>query len=210
MSLAEMPRSILAETLDPSEQEPARLMTLEEMLALPEVDVDRELFEGRLVERPMTLRNRWHSGAEARLARLLCEWLETLPEPRGQIHSGEAGFRIRRNPDTSVGIDVAYVSAEVIAATPETSPYFEGPPILAVEILSPSNLHGEMVEKIRAYLDAGVALVWLVDPYFRTVIVYRPDVPPQMFNVQQELSGEPHLPGFKTAVTRIFSGSSST
>ena len=65
-----------------------------------------------------------------------------------------------------------------------------------------------MVEKIRAYLDAGVALVWLVDPDFRTVIVYRPDAAPQMFNVQQELSGEPHLPGFRTAVARIFSASS--
>jgi Uma2 family endonuclease len=210
MSLAEMPRSILAEPLEFPEPEPARLMTLEEMLALPEADVERDLIEGRLVERPMTRRNRWHGGAEARLAHILDEWLEALPEPKGLIVSGETGFRIRRDPDTSFGIDLAYVSTEVIAATPETSPYFEGPPVLAVEILSPSNLHGEMVEKIRAYLDSGVKLVWLVDPYFQTVIVYRPDAFPEMFNIRQELTAEPHLPGFKTAVARIFSHSPSS
>ena len=204
MSLAEMPISISSEALDDPVMNPDVLMTLEEMLALPDAEVERDLIEGRLVERPMTKRNRWHGRVESRLARLLDQWLDTLPEPRGEIVSGETGFRIRRNPDTSVGIDVAYVSAEVIAATPETSPYLEGPPILAVEILSPSNLHGEMVEKIRAYLDAGVALVWLVDPDFRTVIVYRPDGAPEMFNVHQELSGGPHLPGFQAAVARIF------
>ena len=209
MSLAELPGSFATENTAVVEEETSRPMTLEEMLALPAADVDRDLIEGRLVERPMTKRNRWHGRAETRLAYLLEVWLETLPEPRGEIVSGEAGFRIRRNPDTSVGIDVAYVSAEVIAATPEKSPYLEGTPILAVEILSPSNLHGELVEKIRAYLKAGVALVWVVDPDFRTVVVYRTDAAPQMFNVQQELSGEPHLPGFRVAVARIFSGSSS-
>ena len=204
MNLAELPVSASPMAVDEPAMGSNRLMTLEEMLDLPGADVERDLIEGRLVERPMTKRNRWHARVEIRIGFLLERWLETLPEPRGEIVGGEAGFRIRRNPDTSFGIDVAYVSAEVIAATPETSPYLEGPPVLAVEILSPSNLHGEMVEKIRAYLDAGVSLVWLVDPDFRTVIVYRPDGAPEMFNIHQELSGEPHLPGFRTAVARIF------
>ena len=204
MSLAEMPPSILTGAMVEADPESFRPMTLEEMLALPDDDVERDLIEGRLLERPMTKRNRWHGRSETRLAHLLERWLEAQPEPRGEIVSGEAGFRIRRDPDTSVGIDVAYVSAEVIAATPESSPYFEGPPILAVEILSPSNLHGEMVDKIRAYLKAGVPLVWVVDPSFRTVIVYRPDGEPELFNVHQELSGGPHLPGFRTAVAGIF------
>ena len=204
MSLAEIPVVIAGVDVIAVPGESDRLMTMEEMLALPEGDVQRELIDGKLVERPMTVRNRWHAGVEARLAGILDRWLLTLPTPRGEIVSGEAGFRIRRNPDTVVGIDVAYVSAEVIAATPATSPYFEGPPILAVEILSPTNQHGEMVDKIRAYLAAGVRLVWLVDPDFHTVIVYRPDGPPDLFNVQRELTGEPHLPGFQTTVERIF------
>src|SRR5947209_19345065 len=108
-------------------------MTTEEMLALPDDGIDRELIGGRLREKPMTMRNRRHSRIQARVTRLLDCWLDTQAEPLGEVVAGEAGFRLRRNPDTSVGIDVAYVSAETIANTPETSAFFEGPPVLAVE-----------------------------------------------------------------------------
>jgi Uma2 family endonuclease len=46
--------------------------------------------------------------------------------------------------------------------------------------------------------------VWVVNPADRTVRVYRPDVRPQLFNDEQELAGEPHLPGFRTPVARLF------
>jgi Uma2 family endonuclease len=180
------------------------IMTTEEMLALPEDGIDRELIRGELRERPMTKRNRWHSRSTIRLGYLLEEWLERQPEPRGEVVGGEAGFRLRRGPDTTVGIDLAYVSAEVVASTPEHAVFFEGPPILAVEILSPSDRHEEVSVKVRAYLDAGVALIWLVDPDFRTVRVHRPGAPPELFNELQELSGEPHLPGLRVPVARIF------
>src|SRR5690242_760867 len=117
---------------------PPRMWTTEEMLALPDDGMDRELIRGQLRERPMTMRNRRHSRIEARVSHDLVRWLDTQPEPRGEVVAGEAGFRLRRDPDSSVGIDVAYVSAEVAAATPERSAFFEGPPVLAVEILSPS------------------------------------------------------------------------
>src|SRR5262245_20137524 len=111
-------------------------MTTEEMLALPGNGVDRELIRGRLREKPMTMRNRRHSRVEIRVGTVLENWRETQPEPRGQVVGGEAGFRLRRDPDSSVGIDVAYVSAEVAAREPDAA-FFEGPPVLAVEILSP-------------------------------------------------------------------------
>src|SRR5215217_3565139 len=92
---------------------PPSLMTTEEMLALPQNGVERELVAGHLRERPVTRRNHGHSRATIRVGSLLERWLEQQPEPRGEVVGGEAGFRLRRNPDTSVGIDIAYVSAEV-------------------------------------------------------------------------------------------------
>jgi Uma2 family endonuclease len=181
-----------------------KVMTTEEMLALPDDGMDRELIRGKLKERPMTKRNRWHSSVEARLAHLLSGWLERSANQGGDIVSGEAGFRLRRHPDTTVGIDVAYVSAEVVEKTPEKSVFFEGPPVLAVEILSPTDKHREITEKTRAYLEADVPLVWWVDPEFRTVMVHRPDAEPELFNVRQELSAEPHLPGFRIPVANLF------
>src|SRR5689334_17467074 len=90
---------------------PPSLMTTEEMLALPENGMDRELINGELREYPMTKRNQWHSSTEANIAYYLKGWRDQNPDRGGRVVSGEAGFRLRRNPDTTVGIDVAYVSA---------------------------------------------------------------------------------------------------
>jgi Uma2 family endonuclease len=183
---------------------PPSPMTTEEMLALPENGMDRELINGEIREYPMAKRNQWHATTEVKISQVLANWLDQHPELGGKIVGGEAGFRLRRNPDTTVGIDVAYVSAEVVRNTPREAAFFEGPPVLAVEILSPSDRQEEIAEKVRAYLESGVPLVWLADTEFRTVLVHRPDAEPELFNVRQELSGGAHLPGFRVAVAKLF------
>ena len=47
-------------------------------------------------------------------------------------------------------------------------------------------------------------IVWVVDPSFSTVTVYRPDAKPQLFNADQEITAEPHLPGLRFAVAELF------
>lgn len=80
----------------------------------------------------------------------------------------------------------------------------EGVPVLAVEILSPSDKQDEVEEKIDDYLGAGVQQVWEVNPRRRTVTVYRPNQEPEFFNVTQELNAEPELPGFRVSVLALF------
>ena len=180
------------------------LMTTEELLAMPDDGVDRELIRGELRERPMTRRNRWHSRIEAKIAQLLGNWLDQQPEPRGAIHSGEAGCILRRDPDTTVGIDVAYFSAEIAHQESDETTLLVGAPVLAVEILSPSDKQEEIDEKVDEYLVNGVALVWIVDSHFQTVTVHRPDAEPEMFNIEQELTGDSHLSGFRVPVAKFF------
>jgi Uma2 family endonuclease len=183
----------------------APLMTLEEFLQLPvDESIDRELIRGELRERPMTYRNRWHSKVEATIAYILNAWNRTLPRPRGSVYSGEAGCLLRRNPDTIVGIDVAYMAAQADVLDFNGTSLLVGPPLLAVEILSPSDRHDDINEKVDEYLAAGVKQVWVVDPHFRTVRVHRPGAEPVLFNVHHELSGEPDLPGFRCPVAEIF------
>ncbi len=148
MSLAEAPR---------------KLWTAEEIFALPDDGIHREIINGELRERPMTVRNRTHSKIEATIVGCLREWLKQLSEPRGKISCGEVGFRLRRAPETLVGIDVAYASAELIAATDPQSVFYDGPPVLAVEILSPSDQYGDWAEKVELYLEVGT-VVWVVEP----------------------------------------------
>jgi Uma2 family endonuclease len=174
-------------------------MTVEQLLAMPDDGVDRDLIRGRLREKPITRRNRLHTHAVARITHLLEMWCERQSEPRGEVHAGEVGTILRRDPDTTVGIDVAYFSAEVVDRQSDNTTIIE-----AVEVLSPSDKHEEVREKVLEYLDTGVPLVWIVDPYFQTVQVHRPHDAPEMFNREQTVSGGDVLPGLKIAVAEIF------
>jgi Uma2 family endonuclease len=183
-------------------------MTTEELLALPEDGVERWLLRGELrekgSEKDMTRRNRRHSRGMGKLAYFLESWRLLQPEPRGELLVGDVGFRLRRNPDTTVGIDLAYISAQLAAGLPQNVYLIDGIPILAVEILSPSDDQDEILEKVSEYLAVGIPLVWVIEPVFQTVTVYRPGAPPELFNTLQELTGDPHLPGFRVRVADIF------
>lgn len=182
-------------------------MTTEQLLALPDDGVDRDLIRGKLVEKPAAPRNRRHSRTEANLACLLERWLELQPDPRGEVLCGGVGLQLRHDLDTTVGVDLAYISAETVELTPEDAYLIDGIPILVVEILSPNDQQEDILSKLGEYLDCGVKLVWLAEPVFRTITVFRPDTEPQMFNSTQELSAEPHLPGFRMPVAAAFARS---
>ncbi len=120
-------------------------ITAEQWFALPDDGIDRDLIEGELSEKPMTKWNRFHSRTVTRLAYLLEAWLQTQPAPAGEVYTGEVGTILRRSPDTAVGIDVAYFSAETVARQNESTTLMVGSPSLAVEVLSPS----DKLEEIR-------------------------------------------------------------
>lgn len=181
-----------------------KIWTTKEMLDLPDDGKDRWLIRGQLWETEMTKRNRFHSRTMARVASLLDQWLASQPEPRGEVTCGEAGFIIRKNPDSTVGIDVAYVSPEVASRPFGSTTLYDGIPTVAVEILSPNNTDEEMVEKVRDYLDVGIPHVWVIQPILKTVTVYRPNFPAAIFSGDQIVTAEPHLPGFSAPAKAFF------
>ena len=134
---------------------------------------------------------------------LLGVWLRARPAPRGKIASGEVGCRLRGTKDSGVGIDIAYVSAALAAGSPRKPTVYNGPPILAVEILSPSDTHEVVVDKVGLYLEVGT-VVWLVDPDLQTVTIHRPDSAPSLLSANDEIRDEPYLPGFEARVADIF------
>lgn len=183
------------------------LMTSEQLFALPpSKKVDRWLFRGELRESKVTKRNPNHTGAVMALGRILGNWAVEDPATRGRVHGAEAYFRIRRDPETNVGIDVALASPEQQAAVRKKTNYIDGPPVLAVEVLSPNDKQRDIDVAIEEYLECGVKLVWIVNPYTETVAVYRADRKPELVNADEELSGEPFLPGFRCPVYQIFLG----
>ena len=188
-----------------SESQTVKLMTSDDLFALPPSKrVDRWLFRGELRESKVTKRNPSHSGVTATLARVLGIWLVQQPKPRGKLYSNEAYFRIRKDPETNVGVDLALSTPEQAANTKKKASYVDGPPVLAIEVLSPNDKQKDITEAVEEYLDCGTKQVWIVDPYTETVTVHRPGVEPVMYTRSQELPGGDDLPGFSSPVAEIF------
>jgi Uma2 family endonuclease len=130
--------------------------------------------------------------------------LKSQKQPRGKAYAGECYFRIRRDPETNVGIDIAIATPEQAAATSKKDSFVDGPPLLAVEVLSPYDKSKDIHEMIEEYLDCGIAAVWIVDPYAETVAIHRRDREPQLLTRSAAIDQQPELPGFTCTVAELF------
>lgn len=184
-------------------------ITMEQFLELernaPE-DVHLEVINGELREYPgMTIRSPQHAEAITYLSAELLIWLRGQSGRMGAVASGEARCRLNLDPGTIVGLDVAYFEGKKHVHRPDGQKFFDGPPLLGVEVLSGSDTHAGIRDRIRELLAAGVKQVWQADPDFRTVIVHRPGATPVFYSEDDEISGDPDLPGFRCRIGRLFS-----
>src|SRR5438105_5020403 len=118
-------------------------VTAEDLLAMPDDGVERWIKDGQLREGGMTIRNQYHSETLTYVVFALQTWVRTHSRPRGKVLCGEAGVRLRRDPELTVGIDAVYIGPELAQRTPSGTTIIDGVPILAVEILSPSDKQEE-------------------------------------------------------------------
>ncbi len=77
-------------------------------------------------------------------------------------------------------------------------------PDLVAEVVSPNDKPARTLRRPAEYLKRGVALVWVVDPETRTVIVYRKGHEPVLLQESDELTGYDILPGFRCRVADLF------
>jgi Uma2 family endonuclease len=181
-------------------RETERLWTAEDLLALGE-EARYELIEGRLV--PMSPTGFLHGDVALALAAALRAFVH--PRRLGRIVVGEVGFVLRRNPDTVRAADIAFVRRERLPAGDLPRGFFEGAPDLVVEILSPSDRYTDILRKVSEWLEAGAAMVWVVDPEHHGVMVFRPDGTLRLLGESDSLEGEEVLPGFRYPVGELFS-----
>jgi Uma2 family endonuclease len=120
------------------------------------------------------------------------------------ISSGETGIVLRRNPDSVVGPDAAFISKGrlPIKRTPEG--YLETIPDLVVEVVSKNDTRKYLARKTNEYLQAGVAIVWLVDPAKRTLVEHRPGQEPRTFDATATVELPELIPGFQLRLADVF------
>jgi Uma2 family endonuclease len=122
----------------------------------------------------------------------------------GREFGAETGFLLTRNPDTVRAPDFAFIAKTNLPESDPTEAYWPGAPDLAVEFLSPDDRKSEVSEKVEAWLAAGCAAVWTVDPRQQTVTVYQAPTNALIRSAAETLTGDPLLPGFSCAVAKFF------
>ena len=180
-----------------------RAMTADELFMLPRDGFRYELVKGGLVR--MSPIGGKHGILTARITLALAQYVEA--NGLGETLGAETGFILATNPDTVRAPDAAFVSRERIPPGDFPEKFWPGTPDLAVKVISPSDTLYEVEEKIEEYLEAGVKLVWIINPKKRTVTIYQPNVETKTLTEADTLDGREVVPGFQYRLARLFATS---
>ena len=176
--------------------ETTRLVTAEEFERFPSDDRRWELVAGRPTSMsPPALP---HGVIAGRVLYLLARHLEAHDVG---VVVPEVGFKLASNPDTVRAPDVAFLRSDRF---PLRKGFVDGPPDLAVEVLSPDDRPGEVRAKIEDYLTSGVLLVLVIDPDDLTATIHRRLTPPITLSGDDVIDLDDVVPGFRCGVQDIF------
>lgn len=157
-----------------------------------------ELVDGVLVEKEMSF---FESMLAMMLGHILFEYLD---KNNIGVVSGADG-QIRLLPSKMRVPDVAFIRWESFpeGKLPEDQ-VCRTAPDLAVEVLSKGNTKKEMELKLDEYFEAGVRLVWYIDPKPRTACIYTARDQMTTIGLDGNLEGGDVLPGFSLRLGELF------
>lgn len=126
-----------------------------------------------------------------------------LKHKLGKVFAADTGFVISRHPDTVRAPDAAFVRTSRLMNAPKRG-FFNGPPDLAVEVVSPDDRAAEIRAKAKHWLEAGCLAVWVIDPPSRTLTVHLAEQSPRKLGMKDTLRAGEELPGFVLKIAQLF------
>jgi len=176
------------------------MLTVDEFLVYDVPDGKAELVRGELRMSPSP--GGRHGAVVTAITRRLL-YLED--RGLGRLLSN-AGFELVKLPKTVRAPDLAFVRADHLPPGGIGDGPMQVSPDLAVEVVSPSDTHARIRERLDDYRTSSVPLVWLVDPRRRTVTVIEGDRPPLVLGEQDALDGGTVIPDLRCKVGEFFQG----
>ena len=183
-----------------SASEYSHYVTAEEFEQL-ENELRHELIAGRL--KPALLaRGEQHGVVTMTLTAYAAVY--ALERDLGRCYAAGSRFIISRNPYATLAPDWAFTRRERL--TEAVQPGFAAiVPDIVLEVGSPSDDEGEVQNKIVRWLNAGVRLVWELNPRTRILTVYQDGAEPQILGINDTLTSGDLLPDFSFDLRRLFS-----
>ena len=159
-----------------------------------------ELEDGVLVEKPLG----WQEAIIATwLSSTLAAYLET--HDLGQVMGADGPLKIL--PGMIKLPDVAFIGWNRFPTKPlGRRPVPALIPDLVVEVLSDTNTKAEMERKLKQYFEAGVRLVWYLDPKTRSARAFTSPADVTELDEDGLLDGGDVLPGFQLSLRCLFDG----
>lgn len=176
------------------------LLTAEEYGRLPDNGRPTELVRGRIVELNMPFFP--HGKLCSRIGHLLQSFLDD--HDVGHALTNDSGVITERDPDTVRGADVAFYSYSRIPKGADPAGYPAVTPEVVFEVRSPNDRWPKILGKVSEYLDAGVLLVYIVDPEDNTVTAFDADRPGRTLRGDEELTFPAPLAELHVPVRRLF------
>jgi Uma2 family endonuclease len=173
------------------------LLTFEEFEQLPDAPGKRELLDGELIELPPPKRR--HTITQHRIAHAL----QPYADSHGLLVLVEAGFRMGTHRNEWLQPDVSVISREQEErAAADLEGYYEGAPLIAIEVISPGNTAEAVERKLAKYFENGAAEVWVA--YSKTRRVWRYEGRKAQALIEHDVFTSPLLPGFEMDLSEIF------
>lgn len=162
---------------------------------LPDMAMERDTNGTTTIMSPV---KRGSGRRENRLNFLLNLWNEQ--HGHGEVYGPNGTYLL---PDGAIKMpDASWISPERLRHTPaDDESYIQCVPDFVAEIRSQSDRLNHLQEKMAlTWMANGVRLGWLIDPYERTLWVYRtgrPNPQPVAMAAGQILEAGPEMPGFE-------------
>jgi Uma2 family endonuclease len=170
--------------------------TEDDLRATPRDGRKYELVDGEIVVSPAGTR---HGIVSTRLSARLLAFVEH--HELGYVADSSTGFRL---PSGNVRVpDVSFVAKGRFEGGRVPEGFADVAPDLAIEVLSPDDRPRAILDKVGEYLQAGVRLVWVIDPKAGRAAIYRSLTDVRDLKPADSLDGEDVLPGFRCGLAEI-------
>jgi len=173
----------------------AKLMTADELLAMPDDGMKHELVRGELTMVPPP--GIEHGDIAVELATHLNNYVKQ--HKLGKVYV-ETGYVLATDPDTVRGPDVSFVRAEHVI---KSRKYYRIAPDLAVEVMSPDDRVSDVTTKVGEYLNAGTSVVIVIHPEKQVAWIYTQD-DHRTLTIDDALTAPEILPGWSLPLRDLF------